>query len=117
MKFYLNFDEFAVPGTRYTLDPYISRSDELIITTPETSYFLFRLRQLPVWKYVEVQVSYRPDLISYMYYRNVNLANIILLYNSMLISQLVEGVTIKLFKITDFESMIAELVTRRNEAE
>lgn len=108
--FIYNKDYFRKPALRYTLDPFIPRNK---IPDYPNSYFYYRLKLLPVWKSVEIKVSYRPDLVAWDYYKNADLANIILLYNSIPINLFLEGRTINLFSLSDYESMVSSIVTRR----
>ena len=106
--FYINLDYQGFP--KYLLGRFCEYLDDLYDIIP--SYFLQKLRELPPKVYLTItpDIEYRPDLLSYQLYGDVQYWWLLLFYNDLIsFEDLVAGLEIKYFNLVDLESLYLSL--------
>jgi len=106
--YFINLNYQGTP--KYSLGRFCEYLDDLYDVIP--SYFLQRLRNLPVKGYLTItpDLEFRPDLLSYNLYGETQYWWLLLFYNDLIsFEDLVSGLEIKYFDLVDLESLYLSL--------
>jgi hypothetical protein len=106
--YFINLDYQGTP--KYSFGRFCKYSDDLYDVI--TSYFLLKLKELPVKGYLIItpDLEYRPDLLSYQLYEDTQYWWLLLYYNDLVsFEDLKSGLQIKYFDLVDLESLYLSL--------